>query len=431
MRASVARVVDSGVRMVYVLLDGVGDLPNPDLGGKTPLEAAQTPSMDSMARNGSLGDAITVGRGIAPESDIAVFNMLGYTFGSEYPGRGVIESIGSGVDFVDGDLALRGNFATLGEGGIITDRRAGRTINREDATAVAREIEEGVRFSHPGASVVIRPTVGHRVSVRIRVKGEGLLPEITNTDPAYERVGGMGVARDAAAEMRIAAASAISSEPGAALAARLVNDLDCESRRIMAASRVNARRRERGEKELGCILLRDAGCNRPRVRPIGDVHSLSFSCIVDMPVEIGIAQVLGMKAYEAGGGTDYAKKAEVAADAIKRHNVMYVHLKGPDEFGHDGDAAGKVRSIEEIDSGFFAPLLERIGDNVAVAVSADHSTPCTLRGHSDDPVPVLVSGSMVSRDSSSRVTEAEARSGAIGHIAGADVLRTALSMAGS
>ena len=98
------------------------------------------------------------------------------------------------------------------------------------------------------------------MSVRIRVKGEGLLPEITNTDPAYERVGGMGVARDAAAEMRIAAASAISSEPGAALAARLVNDpLDCESRRIMAASRVNARRRERGEKELGCILLRDAG----------------------------------------------------------------------------------------------------------------------------------------------------------------------------
>lgn len=417
--------------MVYVLLDGVGDLPSPDLGGRTPLEAARTPAMDAMARAGALGDAITVGRGIAPESDIAVFNMLGYTFGPEYPGRGVVEAIGAGVDFEGGDLALRGNFATLGGGLEIADRRAGRSVKRGDAEAISREIEEGARLSDGRARATIVPTVGHRVSVRIRVEGEALEPEITNTDPAYERVGGMGVAREGGGPMRIAESRAIADTAGARLAARLVNDLDRESRRIMAASGVNAARRGRGEAGLDCILLRDAGCARPDVRPIGDVHSLSFACIVEMPVEVGIAQVLGMSAYGAGGPTDYAKKADVAVRALESHNVVYVHLKGPDEFGHDGDALGKARSIEEIDSGFFAPLLGRIGDGAAVAVSADHSTPCVARGHSDDPVPVMVSGPMVRPDAAARMTEAEARGGSMGRLAGHEVLRAALAMAGS
>ena len=111
---------------MYVLLDGVGDLPHPDLNGKTPLQAASTPNMDKIARNGCMGEVISVGEGIAPESDIAVFNMLGYKFRhAGYVGRGVIEAIGIGTDFKDGDLALRGNFATLDENGVITDRRAG------------------------------------------------------------------------------------------------------------------------------------------------------------------------------------------------------------------------------------------------------------------------------------------------------------------
>ena len=113
--------------MVYVLLDGVGDLPHPDLDGKTPLEAASTTHMDTLAKHGVMGQVISVGRGIAPESDIAVFNMLGYKFQhSDYAGRGVIEAVGIGIDFQDGDLALRGNFATLDDEGRIIDRRAGR-----------------------------------------------------------------------------------------------------------------------------------------------------------------------------------------------------------------------------------------------------------------------------------------------------------------
>lgn len=420
---------ENGVKMIYVLLDGVGDLPNPSLDGKTPLEAAKTPSLDTLTKNGALGDAITVGRGIAPESDIAVFNMLGYTFGKEYPGRGVIESIGAKVDFVNGDLAMRGNFATLDSNGNITDRRAGRNIPYQDAQAVARELESGVQFSEKRASVSVVPTVAHRVSVRIRVEGTPLSADVGNTDPAYERIRGMGVARNTTEQMRIAECMPLSES--ANLSAKLINEFSSEAVRILGTSQTNVSRRTRRLQELSCVLLRDTGAALPKVQPIGEVHSMSFSCIVDMPVEIGIAQVLKMTPYKAGSLGDYNKKAQVAADAIKKHNVMYVHLKGPDEFGHDGDAVGKTASINDIDAEFFAPLLEQIGDDIVIVVSADHSTPCTLKGHSDDPVPVLVSGNAIKSDQTRRMTEADARTGSIGHIAGSDVLKTALAMAGS
>ena len=186
---------NSQIRIVYVLLDGVGDLPHPDIENKTPLQAAKTPNMDKLAKNGKMGEVISVGKGIAPESDIAVFNMLGYKFHhTDYAGRGVIEAIGTGLDFKDGDLALRGNFSTLDEKNVIIDRRAGRQIEREDAKAVSEEIEQRVRFSNPLASVVVVPTIGHRVIVKIRDE-HPLSPNITNTDPAYSRVDGMGVAK--------------------------------------------------------------------------------------------------------------------------------------------------------------------------------------------------------------------------------------------
>ena len=173
------------VKIVYVLLDGVGDLPHPDLDGKTPLEAAVTTNMDKLAKNGVMGQVISVGKGIAPESDIAVFNMLGYKFQhSDYAGRGVIEAIGIGVDFKDGDLALRGNFATLDNEERIIDRRAGRTIERDDAEKISKEIENEIKFSNANASVVVAPTIGHRIIVRLR-DDKPLSSEITNTDPAY------------------------------------------------------------------------------------------------------------------------------------------------------------------------------------------------------------------------------------------------------
>lgn len=411
-------------------MDGVGDLPHPDLKGKTPLDSAVTPNLDKLARNGTMGEVISVGKGIAPESDIAVFNMLGYKFQhDDYVGRGVIEAIGVGTDFKDGDLALRGNFATINDEGIITDRRAGRRIEREDALEIAKEIEEQARFSVSNSSVVVAPTIGHRVTVRIRCEGQPLSSDITNTDPAYSRVAGMGIAKAVTDFMKIEKCLPLNESSSANLTAKLVNEFTEQSQSIMKKSKVNQRRAQADKKLLNSILLRDAGNRYPNVKPINELYSMNFSCIVDMPVELGISEILKMKAFEAGGLTDYEEKARVAAKAMETQNAIYVHLKGPDEFGHDGDAVGKMKNIEEIDRRFFGALLENIDTKkVHVVVSADHSTPCINKGHSDDPVPLLISGDSIKKDEAVRYTEVEAKKGTIGLLEGSQVVRKSLEL---
>jgi len=421
---------NSDVHMIYVLLDGVGDLPHPDLNGKTPLEAANTPILDKIASNGSIGEVISVGKGIAPESDIAVFNMLGYKFKHEgYAGRGVIESVGVGIDFKDGDLALRGNFSTLDDEAIIIDRRAGRHIEKEDADGVAKEIEEKIKFSNPDTSVVVSPTIGHRVIVRIRTDSKKLSSKITNTDPAYSNIGGMGVAKAVGDYLKIEKCLPLEDNEDSKFTANLVNEFSEQAIKILKESEINKKRKEQGKKQLSCILLRDAGNKVPNVVPINEKHEMQFSCIVDMPVELGIADILKMKTFEAGGLTDYEEKARVAAKAMETQNSIYVHLKGPDEFGHDGDAIGKMKNIEEIDQRFFKTLLENIDSSkVAIIISADHSTPCINKGHSDDPVPVVVSGDFVRNDGTTRMTEEQAKKGSIGLIQGAEVVPKSIEL---
>ena len=420
---------NSEIKIVYVLLDGVGDLPHPDIGNKTPLEAAQTPNLDKLAKNGKMGQVISVGKGIAPESDIAVFNMLGYKFQhSDYAGRGVIEAIGIGIDFKDGDLALRGNFATLDEKDIIIDRRAGRHIEKDDAIGVSKELENNLKFLNPLSNVVVAPTIGHRVVVRIRDE-QPLSANISNTDPAYSRVDGMGVAKAVGDFLKIERCLPLDDSDSANHTAKLVNEFSEQTLKILKESQVNENRAKQNKKLLNSILLRDAGNKYPKVEPINEKYSMNFSCIVDMPVEVGISNVLKMNTFSAGGLTDYEEKAQVAAKSMETENAIYVHLKGPDEFGHDGDAIGKMKNIEEIDQRFFGTLLENINtEKIVVMISADHSTPCINKGHSDHPVPLLISGNIIKNDISQRFTESDGRQGEIGLLERAQVVNTALDI---
>lgn len=418
------------MRLVYVLLDGVGDLPHPSIDNTTPLQGAHTPNLDKLVSNGSMGRVISVGEGIAPESDIAVFNMLGYNFQkSEYVGRGVVESVGVGIDFKDGDLALRGNFATLNNQNFITDRRAGRHIERQDADTIAKEIESNIKFSDPNTTVSVVPTIGHRVVVRFRTNNRRLSSNISNTDPAYARVDGMGIAKTTHDDIKISKCNSEEDTEDAKFTATVINEFNSESLRIMSNSEINLNRRESGEKGLDCILLRDAGNMYPTATPINTKYSMKFSSIVDMPVEIGISKILDMKMYESGGLTDYEAKAQTAAYAMREQNAIYIHIKGPDEFGHDGDAIGKLKNIEEIDKRFFGVLLQKLDmNNTNVVVSADHSTPCINKGHSDDPVPLLVSGNNVTNDNTTRYTECDGEKGSIGLLRGVQVLETAIKL---
>jgi len=170
--------------LLYVCLDGLGDDPNPVLDGRTPLEAAATPNLDGLATRGRTGTVITVGPGIAPESDIGVFGILGYDPSEEHPGRGVLEALGIGMDVRDGDLAYRINFAS-GAWPEIADRRVGRNLTSDEAHALADEVNQHLRL--PGATFELRATIEHRGALVIRADDGPLSSDVTNTDPAYRR----------------------------------------------------------------------------------------------------------------------------------------------------------------------------------------------------------------------------------------------------
>jgi 2,3-bisphosphoglycerate-independent phosphoglycerate mutase len=416
-----------GAKIVYVLLDGIGDLPHPALNELTPLEAAYTPNLDSLARKGAMGKVISVGKGIAPQSDIAVFNMLGYSFkDGSYVGRGVIESIGCNIDFRDGDLALRGNFATIDDKLKIVDRRAGRIISVDEAKAVCKTLRDKIKFSDKDASVALEPTVAHRVVIRLRHRSMRLSDKITNTDPAYDKVDGMGIAKATNHDMFVQKSEAQDKSEEARTAATMLNEFTTQVIHILKDHPVNDARVAAGKKPMNCILARDSGNRYPSVMPINQRHKIEVGCIVDMPVEIGISKVLDMQMFRAGDINDYEEKARVAAKSLSKVNAVYVHIKGPDEFGHDGDAKGKKKNIEDIDRRFFGTLIDELKDYTAIVVSGDHSTPCAVKGHSDDPVPLLVSGPNVTQDGSARFTESYAKRGSLGLVMGAEVLDIAM-----
>jgi 2,3-bisphosphoglycerate-independent phosphoglycerate mutase len=417
------------IKLVYVLLDGIGDLPHSSLNDLTPLEAAYTPNLDALARNGAMGRVISVGKGIAPQSDIAVFNMLGYGFkDGSYVGRGVIESIGCNIDFRDGDLALRGNFATVDDSLKVIDRRAGRIISTEEAKSVCKTLRDNIRFSEKDASVSLEPTIAHRVVIRFRHTKMKLSDKITNTDPAYDKVDGIGIAKAITQDVYIQESEAQEDTEPARVAAKMLNEFTAQVVQLLRSHPINKTRIAAGKKPMNCILARDSGNRYPNVEPISRKYGMSVGSIVDMPVEIGISKVLGMKMFQAGEISDYEKKATVAANGLKSVNAIYVHIKGPDEFGHDGDAGGKKKNIEDIDRRFFGTLNQELKTDTAIIVSGDHSTPCIKKGHSDDPVPLLVSGNMVKHDGSVRFTENYGKRGRLGLIMGVDVLPTTIEM---
>jgi 2,3-bisphosphoglycerate-independent phosphoglycerate mutase len=422
--------LSSNIKIVYVLLDGVGDLPHHSLNDLTPLEAAYTPCMDSLTRNGCMGQVISVGKGIAPQSDIAVFNMLGYSFkDGSYVGRGVIESLGCNIDFKEGDLAMRGNFATVDDNLQIIDRRAGRIISKEEAASICKTLNEKIHFSDKSASVVIEPTIAHRVTIRFRHDKIKLSEKISNTDPAYDRINGMGIAKSTIDKPHIGISEPQENTVAAKTSAKLVNEFTDQTAKLLRNHPVNNARSKIGKKPINAVLARDSGNRYPDIEPIDRKYGINVACIVDMPVEIGISRILGMRAFKAGDVTDYEQKAIVAAENLEKFNLIYVHIKGPDEYGHDGDAKGKKMNIEDIDKRFFSTLTEnlKIKDSTII-ISADHSTPCVKKGHSDDPVPVLVSGNKIKKDNSLRFTEKYAMKGSMGLLMGADVLSTAMRM---
>jgi 2,3-bisphosphoglycerate-independent phosphoglycerate mutase len=416
-------------RLLYVCLDGLGDEPIPELGHRTPVEAAHTPFLDDLARRGSQGLVHTVGPDIAPESDIAVFAILGYDPREEHPGRGVLEALGSGMDFRDGDLAHRINFATA-EGEEIVDRRVGRDLPSEDARALAQEVNRVVELNR--ARFELRATVEHRGALVIRADQGPLSANVSNTDPAYAKQGSLGVALETF-EDRVAWSEPLDDSEEARRAADLTNAFVRGSAKVLEASEINARRVRERRLPANLILTRDAGDHLPHLEPIRDRFGPSWGCFVEMPVERGIAMVLGMGEVEASGEPDpearYAAWAALAAEALEGYDAIYVHIKGPDVPAHDGRAEDKRDICAIIDRAFFGEVLPAIDPGrTVVAVTADHATSSLRKAHTADPVPLVVAGPGVRADGTTSFGERAAADGSIGTIRGVHIVPRLLGL---
>lgn len=416
-------------KLLYVILDGLGDDPIEAFGGRTPLEQAATPNLDKLARRGATGVVTTVGAGIAPESDIAVFAVLGYDPFAHHTGRGPIEALGASLPFSSGDLAYRVNFATVaeaGDGWDIVDRRVGRDLTSAEAHALAAEVQEKVHLDDAEFRFVA--TVGHRGVLVFYPRSGRFSAAVENSDPAYGREGLLGVAKEVFDEKVVHVAPLEGNQdPDARRAADVTNRWLRAAYAVLSQSEANKRRQDNGQLPSNFILTRDAGDHLPRLVPFEDTFGMKMGCFVELPVEIGIAKLTQMHEVEASTAIpvqqQYGEWAELAARAKEDHDALYIHIKGPDVPAHDGDHEGKRQSIEEIDRFFFEPLLDRIDlDSTLVAVTADHSTSCPRKAHTDAPVPLLVAGAGVEADAVASYGERSCERGSLGHLLGPEIM---------
>jgi 2,3-bisphosphoglycerate-independent phosphoglycerate mutase len=423
-------------KVLYIVLDGLGDRPTPSLGGKTPLEAAATPEMDALARRAQSGVMHTVAPGIAPESDIAVISILGYDAHKYYTGRGPLESHAVGLTVDPGDLAFRVNFATMGDDGRIADRRVGRNLTTAEADELCREVNEKVKLtSVPGASFEFKNTIEHRGVLVIRCGGR-LSAEVTNTDPAYGREGLLGVALETFDDaVKKCEPLEAKNQDGAEMAAALTNEFTDQSHKVLDEAEVNKKRRADGKMPGNLILSRDAGDRLPKMPPISKQFGVQFGCFQEMPVEKGIAMLTGMDIVPvplASGDPekDYPLLAKIAIDELPKYGGLYIHIKGPDIPAHDGRIEDKKNIIEAIDRYFLTNLIPGLDfDDIVMTVTADHSTPCLMKAHSADPVPLLILDSSLEPDGTSVFSESACANGTLGEIIGVDLLPRLVELA--
>ena len=417
-------------KLLYIILDGLGDRPIEALGNKTPLEAASTAQMDRLANTAKLGCVYTVEQGIAPESDVAVISILGYEASKYYTGRGPLESYAVGLEVKDGDLAYRVNFATKESSSRkIIDRRVGRNLSYEEASLLSKEINEKVELKN--ARFYFKNTIGHRGVLVIRSNEGKLSGEVTNTDPAYEKKGPYGVAKPSF-EMVVQIAEPVKGfkdSHQAQEASRLTNEFVEKSSEVLEGAEVNKKRRKSGKLPANLILTRDGGDRLPKFPKIDKQFNLKMGCFVEMPVERGIALLTGMQVVELPAptndlGKDYTIRAGKVVEAMDSYDALYIHIKGPDEPAHDGDYLKKKEIIEQIDNYFFGNLLPKINlRDVIIAVTADHSTPCAMKAHSGDPVPLMICGTGFTYDGLSSFSEKESSKGSLGTLQGHKLMK--------
>jgi len=398
------------MKTMLIICDGLGDRPVKELGNKTPLEAAKTPNMDKLTKGGICGLVHTLGVGVRPGSDTSHLALLGYDPKEYYHGRGPFEAAGIGMDLKPGDVALRGNMGTVDDKLVVVDRRAGRV---RDTTPFAKALDgmviDGVRFD-------VKPGTGHRVG--IVMKGSGLSSRISDPDP--HEVG-----------VKIHLAKPLDNSREAKYTADVLNKFLEKSHAILKDMEENKQRVKEGNPAANYILARGAGF-------VADVpkfekrYGLKAACVAGAGLYKGIARFLGMDVIKAEGATglpdtNVESKFKTALKTLKQYDFVFVHVKAADSLGEDGNCKGKKEFIEKIDKA--AKQLTGLQDTLIV-LTADHSTPCALKMHSGDPVPLFMNGPGVRVDDVASFGERNCAKGGLGHMKGLELMPEIINLMG-
>jgi 2,3-bisphosphoglycerate-independent phosphoglycerate mutase len=397
-------------RVLLLILDGISDRPCSELGGLTPLEAADTPVLDQLAREGICGIMDPIGPGIRPGSDTAHLSLLGYPPDRYYTGRGPLEAEGCGIHMEPGMIGFRANFATLDRDGRVVDRRAGR-IHGTDALCDA--IEKGVHLKH-GIGFRFRPGAGHRAALAL--KGADLGPCVSSNDPKAEGVQPPEV-------------KPLTGEKKDRTTALACNDFLGQAGAILADHPLNRSRGQEGLPPANAILIRGAG-EMGRFEPFSERFHMHGSVIAAATLITGIGKAVGLESVPVPGITGSADtnldgKVKAALGELGRKEFVLLNIKGADEAGHDGLPVEKKEFISRVDAAL-EPLLAL--ENTLIVACGDHSTPCAIRDHSADPVPLVIRGEGVRVDRVTRFTETACAEGGLHRIPGSALLPILLDL---
>jgi len=389
-------VIEGTTKIVLLVLDGLGDIPSESRGWVTPLEAARTPNFDALAPRCAQGRILPVAPGVTPGSGPGHLALFGYDPLETTVGRGVLEAIGAGVELQPGDVAARANFCAVDAAGVITDRRAGRIPSEQSARLVGLLAEKVKRIED--VDVLLKAGKGHRFVVVLR--GPGLAGDVTDADPHKEgRV--------------IPPAAPLGDDPGSAKTARIVNEFVRRAGELL-----------RDERPANAALMRGLSA-RPRFPGLRERFKLRAAALAAYPMYRGVAQLAGMEVLPVGETPLDA--FAVAKRAWNEHDFFFIHVKGTDQAGEDGDFDAKVATIEAVDQAL--PALLALKPDV-LCVTGDHSTPVPVKQHSWHPVPTLVYAPLCGADRAPRFHEQAARTGSLGVLASKDLMAVLLANAG-
>jgi len=396
-------------KIILIIIDGLGDKPIKALGNKTPLEAAETPNLDWLAENGVCGLVKLKFRGATPTSEGAHFSLFGYDPEIYKIRRGIITASGAGLKAKKGDVALRGNFATVDKKLNMIDRRAGRI---KDPTSLIKALNgmlvDNVKF-------LLKSAMEHRIGIIMR--GKNLSPNISDGDPFYGKLG-----------KRARKIKPLDKSSEASFTAKTLNKFLEKACLVLKNHPLNKKREKLGLSPANYILTRGAS-SLPKLPSFKKKYKLRACCIAGKFLYQQIGRILGMEVIRVRGAngltsTNLKGKIQAVKKSLKKYDFVFLHIKAADSLAEDGNFRGKKEFIEKIDKNL-KPFLNF--KNILIVITADHSTCCELKRHCSEPVPVLIFDD--EKDSVKEFSEKACKNGGLGKIKQIDLMKRVLGLA--